>query len=68
MDQLRWNWLEDNSFFHYFSVERLFVFLQQVEMIERWLLLDKEEGNKYFRKIIDSLRNDVQLPAEFRQK
>lgn len=68
MDQLRWNWLEENSFFHYFSVERLFVFLQQVEMIGRWLLLDKDEGNKYFRKIIDSLRNDVQLPAEFRQK
>lgn len=67
LDQIRWNWLEEKSFFHYFSIERLFVFLQQIVMVERWLLLDKEEGNKYFRKIIDTLRGEVQLPVEFRK-
>lgn len=68
LDQIRWSWLDEKSFFHYFSIERIFVFLQQIVMVERWLLLDKEEGNKYFRKIIDSLRGEVQLPVEFRKK
>ena len=46
IDQMRWTWMENATFFNYFSVERLFVFLVQLEMIERWILLDKEKGRK----------------------
>ncbi len=67
IDQMRWNWIEEQTFFDYFTIERVFVFLLQVQMIERWLTLDKEEGNKYFREIINSFKNDVQIPVEFRQ-
>lgn len=30
IDQLRWNWMEEATFFNYFTVERLFVFLLQL--------------------------------------
>lgn len=66
LDSLRWNWMEEVTFFDYFTIERLFVFLLQLEMIERWISLDKEKGNQLFRSIIDSLKNEVQIPAEFR--
>ena len=66
IDQMRWTWMENATFFNYFSVERLFVFLVQLEMIERWILLDKEKGNQQFRSIIASLKDGVQIPAEFR--
>lgn len=66
LDALRWNWMEEATFFDYFTIERLFVFLLQLEMIERWISLDKEKGNQLFRSIIDSLKNEVQIPAEFR--
>ncbi|WP_300814170.1 DUF2764 family protein [uncultured Bacteroides sp.] len=66
IDQLRWNWMEEATFFNYFTVERLFVFLLQLEMIERWISLDKEKGNQMFRKIIANLKDEVQIPAEFR--
>lgn len=66
-DQLRWNWMEDASFFNYFTIERLFVFLLKLEMIERWISLDKEKGNQLFRSIIASLKDEVQIPVEFRQ-
>ena len=52
VDQLKWNWMEDESFFNYFTVERLFVFLLQLEMIERWISLDKDKGNELFRALI----------------
>ena len=67
MDMLRWNWMEQQTFFHYFSVERLFVFLLQIEMIERWISLDKEKGNQLFRSLIATLKGEVEIPAEFRQ-
>ena len=66
IDQLRWNWMEEATFFNYFTVERLFVFLLRLEMIERWISLDKEKGNQLFRSIIATLKDEVQIPAEFR--
>lgn len=66
IDQLRWEWMEEATFFDYFTIERLFVFLLQLEMIERWISLDKEKGNQLFRSIIAALKDEVQIPAEFR--
>ena len=67
VDMLKWKWLEDESFFHYFTIERIFVFLMQLEMIERWISLDKEKGNELFRKMIQDLKNEVQIPEDFRK-
>ncbi len=67
IDQLKWNWLEKESFFHYFTIERVFVFLLQLEMIERWISLDKEKGNELFRQMIEKLKSEVQIPEEFRK-
>lgn len=66
IDQLRWDWMEEATFFDYFTVERLFVFLQQLEMIERWISLDKERGSQMFRSMIAALKDEVQIPVEFR--
>jgi len=66
IDVLRWTWMEDATFFNYFTIERLFVFLLQLEMIERWISLDKEKGSQLFRSMIASLKDEVQIPAEFR--
>lgn len=66
LDALRWNWMEEAIFFDYFTIERLFAFLLKLEMIERWISLDKEKGNQLFRSMIESLKNEVRIPAEFR--
>ncbi len=65
-DALHWKWIEDETFFNNFSIERLFVFLLQLEIIERWLSLDKEKGNQLFRSIISSLKDSARIPVEFR--
>ena len=33
IDLLKWNWMEDNTFFNYFTIEKIFVFLIKLEMI-----------------------------------
>lgn len=67
IDALRWCWLEDRTFFHYFSIEKIFVFLIKLEMIGRWIALDKEKGNEMFRSLIGRLKDEVQIPEEFRK-
>ncbi len=67
VDLLKWNWMEDAVFFNYFTVERIFVFLLKLEMIGRWIALDKEKGSELFRQIIAKLKDEVQIPEEFRK-
>ena len=65
-DLLRWRWLEENTFFNYFTVERLFSYMVRLGMVERWTTLDKEEGQKLFRKLIGELKEQTSVPAEFK--
>lgn len=67
LDLLKWNWLEEHTFFHYFSVERLFAFLLKLDIVERWTKIDKEKGGKVFRSLIEQLKNEVEIPQEFKK-
>ena len=57
LDDMRWNWLDDNSVFDYFTVERLFVFLQKRDIIERWAVRDAEKGMQRYKELIDELKS-----------
>lgn len=65
MDMIKWNWLEENTFFHYFTVEKLFAFLVRLDIAGRWFRLDKEKGQEMFRSLIGSLKGEVEVPREF---
>lgn len=66
IDMLRWNWLEENTFFNYFTVEKLFSYMVRLGMVERWTGLDREKGQQLFRKLIGELKEQTSVPAEFR--
>ena len=59
IDLLKWQWLDEQTFFKYFSMERVFAYLVKLEIIERWVALDPIEGGKLFRELINSLKNSV---------
>ncbi|MCD8317732.1 MAG: DUF2764 domain-containing protein [Paraprevotella sp.] len=67
LDLLKWEWLENHTFFCYFSIERLFAFLVQLDIIERWTSIDKERGGKVFRDLVEHLKNEVEIPQEFKK-
>lgn len=56
LDEMRWRWLDDNSVFCYFSVERLFVFLQKLIIVERWARLDADSGMERYNEMIANLK------------
>ena len=65
-DQLKWSWIDEHVFHHYFSIENIFAYLLQTEIIERWIDLSPEIGNKVFREFIDQLRGSFQFPEEYK--
>ena len=65
LDVFKWEWMEEASFFDYFSVEKLFAFLIKVQIIERWISLDAEAGGEMLRGMIQQLKEEVKVPQEF---
>ena len=59
LDDLRWKWLEDNSVFNYFTVERLFVFLVKLSIVERWARLDADKGMQRYNEMITELKSGM---------
>ena len=65
LDVFKWEWMEENSFFDYFTVEKLFAFLVKIQIIERWITLDAEAGGEMLRGMIRQLKEEVKVPQEF---
>ncbi|HPB06534.1 MAG TPA: DUF2764 family protein, partial [Prolixibacteraceae bacterium] len=65
IDLLKWNWLEEKGFFHYFDMEHLFIYLVRLSLLERWVRLEKETGRKVFREMISQLQHSFEFPNEF---
>lgn len=55
VENLKWTWLEEHSFFHYFSVEKLLAYLLKLQIIERRIELQKEKGQEKFDTIVKAL-------------
>ncbi len=56
VDLLKWKWLDDNTFFKTFDIENVFAYLLKLEMIERWVMLDKATGEQTFRQIVGAMK------------
>ncbi|NLK15024.1 MAG: DUF2764 family protein [Bacteroidales bacterium] len=64
IDKFRWDWLEENTVFDYFNIEYIFAYLCKLQILERWVKLNAEEGERIFRELIDNLKSDVTIPEE----
>ncbi len=64
IDKFRWDWLEENTVFDYFNVEYLFAYLCKLQILERWVQLNAEEGERVFREVIANMKKDVKIPDE----
>lgn len=56
IDQLKWEWLDENTFFKTFDIESVYAYLLKLEMLERWAILDKATGEKTFRELVGAMK------------
>ncbi len=61
IDALKWNWLEENTFFNHFSIEKLLSYWIKCEIIHRWDLVSTEEGTRVFKNILADLKKDIKF-------
>lgn len=65
LDALRWQWLEEHTFFDYFNINKILAYVLKRQITERWLLLDPGVGMDKFRQMMQDLENSFTFSEEF---
>jgi hypothetical protein len=65
IDTCLWEWIDEQTFFHYFDVEKIMGYLFKLQIIERWRMLDAEKGGEIFKNIVNNLKNSAKLHENF---
>jgi hypothetical protein len=68
VDQLRWKYLDDVTFFEYFTIDRILAFMIKLGMVQRWLAIDREHGMQMFKQLLNELKTSYKLPESFTDK
>ncbi len=65
LDMHKWAYLEEITFFNYFTIEKVVAFLLKLFIVERWLNLDPTKGREMFEKLFDELKSGFEFPEEY---
>jgi hypothetical protein len=65
LDGVDWEWIDENTFFNYFTIEKILGFFLQFMLADRWMKLDEKEGRKLFKELLEKLGESYELPGEF---
>lgn len=68
IDQLFWDYLEEATFFHYFTIEKLLAFVIKTDIAARWIDLDPQYARSLFDRMVNELTAGYQLPQTFTDK
>ena len=52
LDDLTWEQIEELSRFHYFDLTAVLAYVAKLHIVDRWLVLDEEQGRELFRKMV----------------
>lgn len=63
IDALKWNWLEEHTFFNYFTIEKVLAYTIRVKMLQRWKLLSFEAGSAVFRSLLAGMKEGIKINA-----
>ena len=67
-DNIKWKFLDEHTFFNYFTIEKILSFVIKLNIVERWIELDNETGKALFNRLINDIKMSYKFPEEFSVK
>lgn len=56
IDDCYWTKIDDLTVYSYFSMDALLGFIAKLHIVDRWSILDPEEGKARFRRLVEEIR------------
>jgi len=67
IDKIKWDYLDENTVFHYFTVEKILSYVLKLDMVERWIKLDRKKGEELLQKLINDFKASKAIVLESTQ-
>ena len=64
LDSIRWRWLNELEFGHYFDVNKLFIYKLRLLIHEKWQSRNNERGYENFDRIVAAINNRGEAAGE----
>lgn len=61
IDAIKWQWIEEQTFFEHFSIEKVLSFWLKCEMVHRWDGLDTEKGKSVFKGLLQEMKKGIEF-------
>lgn len=65
IDLLKWAYLDEITFFYYFTIEKILSFAIKLEMVDRWRKLDHTTGKSLWERLVYDLEMSYYFADEF---
>ncbi len=65
LDNHTWQFIDEATFFNYFTIEKVLGLVQKIFIVERWFELDKEKGQQIFNRLLEEIQSNFEFPEEF---
>ena len=64
LDKLKWDYLDEYTFFYYFTIEKILDYILKLNMVERWTKLDKKSGEELLKKLINNFAKTDEIATD----
>ncbi|MDL2227904.1 DUF2764 domain-containing protein, partial [Odoribacter sp. OttesenSCG-928-L07] len=58
LDRFKWDWIDEEMTFEYFSFEVVISILLKLRIVDRWINADPEIGKKLFVQLLEDIKAD----------
>ena len=65
IDKIRWDYMDEEIFFHFFTIEKIISFVVKLIIAERWVKMDKKTGKELLNRLIHELKMSYKFTAEY---
>lgn len=65
IDRLKWEYLDEQTCYHYFTIEQILSYVIKLLITERWAKMDAEKGKIFLTQLINDLKKSYKLSHEF---
>ena len=60
VDEIKWSYLDDNTFFNYFTIERILAYVLKLKDLEIWKSINENEGAKLLNNYIEQVNSELE--------
>ncbi len=64
IDRLKWNYLDENTVFQYFTIEKILSHTIKLIILDRWMNLEKKTGEEMLERLVSDFGHVGEFPKE----